>query len=294
MAADATRSFGKLVLSASKLVAVSPCGLACAFGELRPILPNHSVVAPTRSTGSVATLADLSPQEFDALFESVYTVQGLFKADAYNLAVNDGTSAGQPVLLPHVHAHVIPRIEGDLKVNDEIYDAMARWSPEGPETVPPPFYVPTDEERKPRTPEQMAAEAREYAAAAPAAMSGASSETSGGFELVGGATLPTEPQPFGRFTLDASQLFYASEHCVAVVNLKPLCPGHVLCIPKRNVPLMADLSAAERTGLWRFVREVEQIMMHHYGATGCKLAVQDGKAAGQSVPHVHVHILPQK
>ena len=67
---------------------------------------------------------------------------------AHNLAIHDGEAAGQPVLLPHVHVHVVPRSNGDLEKNDAIYDMLGAWSPEGAPTIPPPFYVPSDEERK--------------------------------------------------------------------------------------------------------------------------------------------------
>ena len=138
-----------------------------------------------------------------------------------------GAAAGRPVLLQsHVHIHVVPRVAGDLENNDEIYDKIATWSPEGEPTVPPPFYVPSDEERKPRTAEQMAEEARKYAAHAAHERIAWRLYGENG---VGGEPLPDAPFQFGNFMLDASQLFYSSKLSVATVNLKPLCPGHVLC-----------------------------------------------------------------
>ena len=58
---------------------------------------------------------------------------------------------------------------------------------------------------------------------------------------------------------------------------------------------MSDLSVDEYTDLWQTVRVVQDILRQHYttAATAFNVAVQDGKAAGQSVPHVHVHILPR-
>lgn len=170
----------------------------------------------------------------------------------------------------------MPRRPGDLERNDEVYDRIAAWSPEGAETIPPPFHIPSDEERRPRTAEQMAAEALWYHAAA--------ADTAD--------PLPSEPFRFGRFNLDASQIFFATELCVATVNLKPLCPGHVLVIPRRCVATLAELTAEEARELWHAVRQVQVIVMGCHGASACKLGVQDGRDAGQSVPHVHVHLLP--
>lgn len=68
----------------------------------------------------------------------------------------------------------------------------------------------------------------------------------------------------------------------------------MLVISKRCVPRLCELSEAERRDLWRTVRVVQEAVCRVHGATGAKIGVQDGRDAGQSVPHVHVHILPQQ
>ena len=68
----------------------------------------------------------------------------------------------------------------------------------------------------------------------------------------------------------------------------------MLVIPRRNVQHLRELSVEERLDLWRTVRDVQRVVCGVHGAAGCKLGVQDGRAAGQSVPHVHVHLLPQR
>mmetsp|Transcript_12905 Transcript_12905/g.33621 ORF Transcript_12905/g.33621 Transcript_12905/m.33621 type:complete len:227 (+) Transcript_12905:1-681(+) len=101
---------------------------------------------------------------------------------------------------------------------------------------------------------------------------------------------------FGRFEIPQSQLFFASpsQLTLALVNLRPIVPGHVLVIPKRVVPRMHDLTVDELTDLWRSVSVIAHRLEAHYGATAANIAVQDGRDAGQTVPHVHVHILPRK
>ncbi|KAF8079021.1 diadenosine tetraphosphate asymmetrical hydrolase [Lyophyllum atratum] len=90
------------------------------------------------------------------------------------------------------------------------------------------------------------------------------------------------------------QAFYRSSLSYAIVNLKPIVPGHVLVIPTRPVPRLADLSASELSSLMLSVRRVGTAIERAYGADGLTIACQDGKAAGQSVPHVHFHLLPRK
>jgi bis(5'-adenosyl)-triphosphatase len=87
------------------------------------------------------------------------------------------------------------------------------------------------------------------------------------------------------------------------MRLCPLrgCPADTIChhlrqvlvIPRRCVPTLAELTAAELTDLWESVRVVQQIVCREYGKTDAMLGVQDGRDAGQSVAHVHVHILPR-
>ena len=119
---------------------------------------------------------------------------------------------------------------------------------------------------------------------------------------------------FGRFTISPQQVFYASptKLSAAIVNLRPIVPGHVLVISTRVVPHLSDLTQEEYVDLWTTVRKVQTMLEKKYfaaAATGdnndadaaanaaaaaaFNVAVQDGRNAGQSVPHVHVHILPR-
>jgi bis(5'-adenosyl)-triphosphatase len=77
------------------------------------------------------------------------------------------------------------------------------------------------------------------------------------------------------------------------VNLKPLLPGHVLVSPLEVRPHLSDLSAAEIADLFQTVTRVQRTLKRVYHADAFNVAVQDGEVAGQSVPHVHVHIIPR-
>ena len=100
------------------------------------------------------------------------------------------------------------------------------------------------------------------------------------------------PQRFGRIPISAEHTFLCSGLTYAFVNLKPLVPGHVLISPKRVVPRLHELSAAEQQDLWGHVLTVQAIVGRAHSTDDFIVAVQDGKLAGQSIPHVHVHILP--
>lgn len=105
----------------------------------------------------------------------------------------------------------------------------------------------------------------------------------------------TSDMQFAKFRIPASHIFYRTSLSAAFVNLRPIVPGHVLIMPERIVPTMEELTEEEYVDLWKSVRIVQGVLKEHYqGTSAFNVAVQDGRAAGQSVPHVHVHILPRK
>lgn len=96
-------------------------------------------------------------------------------------------------------------------------------------------------------------------------------------------------------TLEVSrQCFLQTTQAFAIVNLKPIVPGHVLVIPKRVAGRLSDLNAGEIGDLFGTVQRVGQAIETAYKADGLTIACQDGKAAGQSVRHVHIHVIPRR
>jgi bis(5'-adenosyl)-triphosphatase len=68
----------------------------------------------------------------------------------------------------------------------------------------------------------------------------------------------------------------------------------VLVLPRRVVPRLADLNPEEVTDLFLSVQHVGKVIEKAYNAQSLTISIQDGKEAGQSVAHVHVHLLPRK
>ena len=105
---------------------------------------------------------------------------------------------------------------------------------------------------------------------------------------------------FGSILLDERQVFYETENIIGIVNIKPILPDHVLVIPKSTGPMEAPKVFSEMTPdliseLYIAVHTIQRaIIDNRKYITGFNIAMQDGKDAGQSVPHVHVHILPRK
>nr|POE54451.1 bis(5'-nucleosyl)-tetraphosphatase [asymmetrical] [Quercus suber] len=100
------------------------------------------------------------------------------------------------------------------------------------------------------------------------------------------------PIHFGKFNV-TSQVFHTTPLSFAVVNLKPLLPGHILVSPLRSRPRLSDLTRDEVSDLFLTVTRVQRTLQRVYRAEAFNVAVQDGEAAGQSVPHVHCHVIPR-
>ncbi|WWD16717.1 hypothetical protein CI109_101148 [Kwoniella shandongensis] len=102
----------------------------------------------------------------------------------------------------------------------------------------------------------------------------------------------TQKHLFAAFDV-SRQVFYRSPISIGIVNLKPLLPGHVLIIPRRVVPRLADLEPREVTDLFLAVQHVGKVLEEVYKAQALTVSLQDGAVAGQSVPHVHIHLIPR-
>ena len=80
---------------------------------------------------------------------------------------------------------------------------------------------------------------------------------------------------------------------VAIVNLKPLCSGHIVVFSRRATERLADLDPDEHKDLWQTVRDVQRILKSHHQPQAFTISISDGYDAGVSVEgHVHVHVLP--
>lgn len=74
----------------------------------------------------------------------------------------------------------------------------------------------------------------------------------------------------------------------------PIVPGHVLITPRRCVARMEDMTDEELKAVLALRVQVIAALRKSFGATGFNFAWNEGKLAGQSVPHFHLHVLPRK
>ena len=89
------------------------------------------------------------------------------------------------------------------------------------------------------------------------------------------------------------QVVAESTHAVAIRDAYPLAEGHTLVLPKAHAESLFALAAAVQEDVWRLVGRVRDLLHRELAPTGFTVGVNDGLAAGQTVPHAHVHVIPR-
>jgi histidine triad (HIT) family protein len=84
------------------------------------------------------------------------------------------------------------------------------------------------------------------------------------------------------------------ERTLAFVDPRPMQPGHLLVIPKRHAPTLLDLVREEAHELIEHAREVSLALVSALAPEGINAFQNNGVAAGQSVPHYHLHLVPRR
>jgi diadenosine tetraphosphate (Ap4A) HIT family hydrolase len=100
--------------------------------------------------------------------------------------------------------------------------------------------------------------------------------------------------PFCTRIADRDDLYGATEFAVAFPDGFPVSEGHTLVVPKRHVSRPEQLERAEWAGLFDLVREVTNELASLPGVEGVNIGVNSGEAAGQTIGHAHVHVIPRR
>ncbi|HOG28874.1 MAG TPA: HIT family protein, partial [Vicinamibacterales bacterium] len=80
---------------------------------------------------------------------------------------------------------------------------------------------------------------------------------------------------------------------VALSDAYPVSPGHALIVPRRHIASWFEVSAAEREALMALVDEVKERLDHDRRPDGYNIGMNVGAAAGQTVMHFHLHLIPR-
>jgi bis(5'-adenosyl)-triphosphatase len=88
--------------------------------------------------------------------------------------------------------------------------------------------------------------------------------------------------------------FYSDPQFSAIYNIAPILPGHTLIIPNIHHESLSCLSDTELGDMMIFARKITSVLITFFRCEGFDWTIQDGISAGQTVPHLHLHIVPRR
>jgi histidine triad (HIT) family protein len=89
-----------------------------------------------------------------------------------------------------------------------------------------------------------------------------------------------------------AEIVFEEEDFLAFRDVHPQAPVHVLIVPKRGIPRIAETSAEDAALLGRMLVAAPEIARKvGVGESGFRLVINNGRDAGESVPHLHIHLL---
>ena len=103
--------------------------------------------------------------------------------------------------------------------------------------------------------------------------------------------MTAKPCPF--CTLPDERVIDQNDHGLVIRDGFPISPGHTLIIPKRHTGSFFDLTEAERSDLLLLLDKAKLDLENEFKPDGYNIGINDGPAAGQTVPHLHIHLIPR-
>lgn len=93
--------------------------------------------------------------------------------------------------------------------------------------------------------------------------------------------------------LHASRILDSNAHCLMLRDDFPISPGHTLIVPRRHVGSFFELTPEERISLLALLDAGKAALDRDMKPDAYNIGLNDGPAAGQSIPHVHFHLIPR-
>lgn len=89
------------------------------------------------------------------------------------------------------------------------------------------------------------------------------------------------------------EIIIENDIAYAMYDKFPVCNGHTLLIPKRHCADYFELTREEQATCWRMVNELKNFLKDKFHPDGFNIGINVNEAAGQTIPHVHIHLIPR-
>jgi diadenosine tetraphosphate (Ap4A) HIT family hydrolase len=92
---------------------------------------------------------------------------------------------------------------------------------------------------------------------------------------------------------DRRRIIGENERAFSIYDRYPVQDGHALIMPKRHVTSFFELDQSEINDMFALAKEIKTIIDHDHHPDGYNLGINDGICSGQTVMHVHLHLIPR-
>jgi histidine triad (HIT) family protein len=89
-----------------------------------------------------------------------------------------------------------------------------------------------------------------------------------------------------------ASIVYEDDKTIGFMSIRPINNGHTLVVPKKHYENIYEIPEEEISELYKIVKKITQAVKIAVGAEGIRIIQNNGKAAGQVIFHMHVHIIP--
>lgn len=91
-----------------------------------------------------------------------------------------------------------------------------------------------------------------------------------------------------------SRIVHEDDLCLAIHDIQPQAPVHVIVFPKKPIPRLAEAAAADQPLLGHLLLTAASVAKKLGLAQGFRIVINNGPHGGETVPHLHVHLLGQR
>ena len=88
-----------------------------------------------------------------------------------------------------------------------------------------------------------------------------------------------------------ADILYQDEICIVIRDIEPQAPVHFLVIPKKVIPRIGDAIQEDQSSLGHLLLTAAKIAERENLSSGYRVVINHGKNGGETVPHLHVHVL---
>lgn len=101
----------------------------------------------------------------------------------------------------------------------------------------------------------------------------------------------TKPCPFCALPLE--RIIDSNDLAMVIRDGYPVSPGHTLVIPKRHIGSWFEITLEEQSAILDLLGRAKAVLEEEFKPDGHNIGINDGPTAGQTVPHLHMHLIPR-